>query len=180
MEESRCGGGSRVLALLLAFICMLAVVLSMPTTGQAAGKQPTDIDVKCGTILSDDTVAPDCTIVVTYDDWSTDVAKYSNGNLSGNTGSIQLNGGYKAVTYCTEPSYATAYEGGAGTTMTVEGNGVCLTAGLTAKPVDRPTAASVMQMPTTGAPEGLSTVGVAAVAVGLLAVGVGLRRRDRI
>ena len=159
---------------------MLAVVLSMPTTGQAAGKQPTDIDVKCGTILSDDTVAPDCTIVVTYDDWSTDVAKYSNGNLSGNTGSIQLNGGYKAVTYCTEPSYATASDGRAGTTMTVEGNGVCLTAGLTAKPVDRPTAASVMQMPTTGAPEGLSTVGVAAVAVGLLAVGVGLRRRDRI
>ena len=38
----------------------------------------------------------------------------------------------------------------------------------------------ITQMPTTGAPEGLSTVGVAAVGVGLLAVGIGLRRRDRV
>lgn len=89
-----------------------------------------------------------------------------------------IGGGYKAVTDCTEPSYSISYPGQVDDNSDVIlGDGKCLTAGLKTKPVDRPSAAAVMQMPTTGAPEGLSTAGLIAVGVGLLALGVGLAKR---
>lgn len=164
-------------------------MINKPISANAAGKQPTDIAVKCGAILGVEDenggtytdsyfTKPDCTIVVTYDDWSTDVAYYSKDGLSGNTQNVQLNGGYKAMTSCTEPSYAWGLI--STETNEIRGDSVCLTAGLKTKPINQPTATTVMQMPTTGAPEGLSTAGMIAIGVGLLAVAVAMVKRERI
>ena len=166
-------------------------------TSQAAGKQPTDIDVKCGAFTSyyqePDVIQSlpydraSCRIIVTYDDWSTDVASVAydqNGTASigGQKSQIVLDGGYKAKSYCTIPyifspgDYSSSSNYSAVNTIST----TCVVVGLKTKPVDRPSTASVMQMPTTGAPEGLSTVGMVAVGLGLLAVGVGLVKRERI
>ena len=168
--------------------------MSMPTAGQAAGKQPTDIAVKCGVIYAnnshsyvEDILKPNCTIIVTYDDWSTDVAHYTaelddsepNGfryNFYGDTSNIQIGGGYKAVTDCSEPTSKPE----SNTLSVLYDGSACLTAGLKTKPVNPPSTASVMQMPTTGAPDGLSSVGMIAAGLGLLAVGIGLAKRERI
>ena len=154
-----------------------------PVKANAAGKQPADIAVKCTSIsvlptqTTDTKPYPKCTIVVTYNDWSTDVAylSYKPGNswnsvdkvLTGNTSQIVSEGGYKAVTDCPIPDR--------------KDPATCVTFGLKSKPATLPNTntATVMQMPTTGAPEGLSTVGLVAVGLGMLAVGVGLAKSER-
>ena len=149
-------------------------MVNQPVNANAAGKQPADIAVKCGNAnISQSGSKPSCTIIVTYDDWSTDVAYYK---FKGTTGPMELtgaisqitqDGGYKAVTDCAIPASNNTTN--------------CATFGLKNKPAALPNtnAPTVMQMPTTGAPEGLSTVGLVAVGLGMLAIGIGLARRER-
>lgn len=82
-----------------------------------------------------------------------------------------IGGGYSPQTDCKAPSM---------TEYNYASTSGCLTVGLKTKPISQPTAATVMQMPTTGAPEGHSTAGMIAVGVGLLAVAVAVVKREHI
>ena len=160
---------------------MLTVAGTMPVQANAAGRQPTGISVRCGdgnyVSLSE---LLSCSIVVNYDDQTADVAYYTGygDNTSqkyvwdGATSNMVIGGGYSPKTDCkaTSMEYTTSMDFSSG----------CLTVGLKTKPVSQPTAATVMQMPTTGAPEGLSTAGMIAIGIGLLAVAVAVVKRERI
>lgn len=176
-HEKCSGGGARVLTLILSITVMLGIALISPHSGNAADSEFTGLSAGCATQLDDeDNLRPSCTVSVHRvsgpDLTATYEYKYGKMTLSGDAANAVVVGpaGYETA-YAPYGTQANAVSNGVITSLSYVPFGL-------KNPPTRPTAqTTVAQMPTTGAPTGLSDAGLLAVAVGLAGVTIALKRR---
>lgn len=142
-----------------------------PATANAADTPTAEsISADCYGVSNGGTgIAPghiECQIAVGYTDGTVETRLWqSNVESSPLPTGVVLNGGYSPVVAC--GTYANG--------MPTSSQGDCQTFGLKNRPVSSSTIAYTP--PTSGAPDGLSTVGIAALSIALLGIGTLIYRR---
>lgn len=155
---------------------MLGIALTSPNSGNAADSEFTGLSAGCATQNADGEVRASCVVSVHRisgpDLTATYEYKYGKMTLSGDAANAVVVGpaGYETV-------YAPY-----GTRTNTVSNGVVTSLsyvpfGLKNPPTRPTTQTTVAQMPTTGAPTGLSNVGLLATGIGLVGVATALIRR---
>ena len=168
----------------LAFSALLAAILVLTplnTTANAAGNEYTGLSAGCSSYNNDDysSTDPSCTIAVHRKGAPDLVGTYDekNSRLDNLDGIVQIGEGYSTV-------YASYTIGGIGriyNDLSSSNAAIYPMTRYTAFSLVNPPAstASMMQMPTTGAPEGLTAIGVTAIGIGLLGLALAGLRRQR-